>query len=314
MLMNQTLESILKSYFGSENPTGISSINGGLTNFNYRITMPHNSEYFLKVFRGTPVDRVIGITRLIEIITAFHFPTPELLPCKNGEKYWSDGNQSAVITNYIQGTYPEKNTDNLFKIGTYLGILHNLPTSRDLLRGYSLQYDNQIQLLNLSGITLPKEMKSFLLETDKIIQNLPTSGFPESIIHGDVFLDNLIITNSGEIFFVDFEGGCIDRSIFDLARTIIGCAVNNYHIETSLVSAIISGYIVSRQLSSIEYDFLYESIVYAGTISTLWRYIEFNVKRPGEFKTELYQELMKPTLNFIKTGRNAFVNEMAAWR
>jgi len=309
--MNRTLlKRIIGDYFSNEKWLHIEKLKGGLTNHNYRLRMANSESYFLKIFRKTEITRIIGISALIKGITDFHFPTPELIICKNGEYYWQDGIQSAIITRFIEGEYPRKNTTNLYKIGVILGMLHQIPVKAKLVEGYSLQYSRQKTILEQNSQILSPDLLEFLNIADPILQTIPKTGFPESIIHGDVFLDNLLINEFGDIFFIDFEGGCIDKSIFDLARAFIGCAIENKSLNLNYILAMVTGYNISRKLSPLEHDFLFEYIVYAGTISSLWRFIEFNIMRTNENKSHLYKELLEPTLRFVQTGKKSFLKAL----
>ena len=300
------LESIISSYFGNEKCIGIEKLSGGLTNFNYKIYMPKRREYFLKVFRNALPERVAAIAGLIKNIVDFHFPTPALILCENDALFWESKSQSAIMTDFIKGHYPEKNLLNLYKIGTILGTLHQIPAKEKLIQGYSLNYSEQLNLMREACIVLPDDLNQLLKHTDPILQNIPDGGFPQSIIHGDVFLDNLLLTDFEDIYFIDFEGGCIDKSIFDLARAVIGCTIEKGHINLNLTGALINGYNIARKLETKECSFLYDYILYAGTVSTIWRFIEFNIKRPNENKSQLYQELLQPTLNLLNLSKNKF--------
>lgn len=304
--MNQLLiEKIIKDYFENEKYVSIETIKGGLTNFNYHISMSPERQFFLKIFRSADIERVAGIADLTKCILKYHFPTPELVMC-NEQGYWQDGKHAAIMTRFIVGKYPEKNVANLYKTGMILGILHQVPVREKLLLGYSLNYTNLLAKIQQSGISPPPDLREFINLVDPVISKIPQIGFRESIVHGDVFLDNLLITDFGDLFFIDFEGGCIDKSIFDLARAVIGCAIRNDTIDVKLAVALVRGYDLSRKLDALERDFLYEYIVYAGAVSTLWRFNEFNIKRPDENRSHLYEELMRPTFKLAQTQKDKF--------
>jgi len=307
IMNNRLIEKIIEDYFNTDRCCKIDLIKGGLTNYNYRVTMTSGRQYFLKIFRNADFARVQGIAELIRMIGKWRFPTPELIRCNTGQYYWLGENQAAILTDYIEGSYPEKNTANLYKIGVLLGVLHQVPVEGKLLHGYSLNYEKQLADIQRSKQSLPPDLENFLGVIDPVIRGIPPGGFSESIIHGDIFTDNLLLTDLDDIFFIDFEGGCVDKSIFDLSRAVIGCAIDRDEIRPELTLALLKGYDESRKLSPLERAYLFENILYAGTVSTLWRFIEFQIKRPEENKPGLYRKLMNPTLRFAQLGKDRFM-------
>lgn len=297
---------ILSAYFEHPHAVICTEFNSGLTNFNFQVKDEPGKMFFLKIFRNANLLRIKSVATLINHLQHYRFPTPEIIPCLSGDYCWNDGKEGAIITRFIKGKYPENTEENLYRIGNILGALHQIPASAGLLQGYSLNYPELLkQVYNFDGV-IEEEFSNFLVSINPVIGNIPLSGFPQSIIHGDIFLDNLLQTSLGDIYFIDFEGGCVDKSIFDIARSVIGCAMINQKFDLKLTKAILSGYTAVRDFEPIEQEYLYEFIIYAGAISVMWRYTEFNIRRPFENKKNLYKKLLIPTLNLIETGKRIF--------
>jgi Ser/Thr protein kinase RdoA (MazF antagonist) len=139
---------------------------------------------------------------------------------------------------------------------------------------------------------------------------LPFDQFPQSLIHGDLFLDNVIVSEMNDLWFIDFEGGCIDNSLFDLARAMIGCAIVEDRLDLELCNVLLMGYSMTRNLTDLENEYLYEYIIYAGVVSTLWRYTEFNLDRQGENKNHIYRELLIPVKKLILQGKKSALESL----
>lgn len=306
MIGNDLLQRVVRSYFDVSHEIEIESISEGLTNYNFKLTTQSGKHYFLKIFRTANLRRVESIVNLSFILKEYNFPTPEIICMKNRQMYWTDNKRSALLTEFIAGRYPEKNIPDLYQIGNVLGALHLIPSKIPLEKGYPLNFENQMTSMIQSGEPVENDLNIFLEETTPFLNKLKNLEFPESIIHGDVFLDNLLVSEFGDIFFVDFEGGCLDKSIFDLSRAVIGCTIIRNRIDLNLARALITGYDLVRSLKDIEREYLYEYIVYAGVVSTLWRYNEFNIKRKIESKGQLYRKLMNPVADFLNHSRLDF--------
>lgn len=309
------IHKILKGYFGdieSELQANTSyeytRLTGGLTNYNYIVKEAGKTDYFLKIFRKAPPQRVKSLVYLTGILQDQNFPTPHILKPIVGN-YWQEGEYTAIITEYITGFHPVQSVENLHRIGNVMSVLHILQpdpeASEKLLQSYSLNFQNR--MAQMHGIKIPVELSSFLDMARPHIDKIEFESFYRSIIHGDIFLDNVMVSELDDLFFIDFEGGCIDNSIFDIARTIIGCCLKYGKIDAELCSAFLFGYTMIRTLEPNEVEMLYEYIIYAGTVSALWRFTEFNIARPEENRRDIYRELMQPTLALIHMGKkNAY--------
>lgn len=304
-MVSGVVEIVLEEYGLLSKTASINPIHSGLTNFNYEIIDTQNKKYFLKIFRQS--NRVGDIAALIHNLMEYRFPTPALIPCQNGQLFWTDGRQGAIMTEFIEGKFPQAKEDEFWKIGHLMGALHTVPVNTQLLKGYSLDFESQVS--EIKNLAADDDIQAFIEGVRPFIETIPDGDFPESIVHGDVFLDNLLVTEFGDIYFIDFEGGCVDRCIFDLARSIIGCTIRNQVLDLHLTHYLLSGYEYSRPLEEIEKEYLFEYVIYAGAVSTLWRYLEFNHRRSGENKTGLYKELLNPTWDFLRKGKKEFVRK-----
>ncbi len=130
-----------------------------------------------------------------------------------------------------------------------------------------------------------------------VCEKIPFDGFPKSIIHGDLFLDNLI-EQDGKIHLIDLEEVCINNSIYDIARGVIGCCIKNEEINSELLKGFVAGYEKNRELEKKERELLHLYIIYAGVYSAFWRYKEFNINREETGKQDLYKEILLPIMKF----------------
>ena len=300
------IDKIIMAYFGDIGKANyeFTRLTGGLTNYNYLIKVTGKGDYFLKIFRKAPPQRVKSLVSLTMLLQKQNFPTPRILKPIVGN-YWLEGDYTAIITEYITGVHPIQNVENLHKIGNIMSLLHLFKPDKEvgekLLQNYSLNFQNRME--QMRGVEIPKELSYFLDMARPHIDSIKFESYYRSVIHGDIFLDNVMVSEMNDFYFIDFEGGCIDNSIFDIARAIIGCCLKYGVIDQEFCSALLFGYTMIRPLEPIEFETLYEYIIYAGTVSALWRFTEFNISRPEENRSDIYRELMQPTLALIQMGR-----------
>ncbi|MES0489653.1 MAG: phosphotransferase [Leptospirales bacterium] len=307
----EIIKKIVEAYFGSEKQnTHIQAeyeyvrLTGGLTNYNYLLKINNKGSFFLKIFRKAPAKRVKALVYISMLLQKRNFPTPHIIKPIQGD-YWQEDQYSAIITEYITGVHPIQSEDTLHKIGNVMSVLHLLKPDKDvaetLIQSYSLNFQNRME--QMRGSKIPEELSHFIDLARPHIDVIEFESFYRSIIHGDIFLDNVMVSEMNDFFFIDFEGGCIDNAIFDIARAIIGCCLKYGEIDPELCKAFLFGYTLIRPLEPNEAEMIYEYIIYAGTVSALWRFTEFDLARVEENRMGIYRELMKPTLALIKMGK-----------
>ncbi len=337
----ETVRKIISDYFFDAAPlngeiinhnekmkTGFMKEPGGLTNYNYRVTRP-GGQYFLKIFRRASPERLRSLVQLLLLLNRHNFPTPPLIPDLHGRFLWSSDEKDetatfAIMTRYIQGIEAPRTIDSVNRIGVVMAALHNIDpgdftkeVEAPLMERYPLHLNVLLEKIRnvfagAAKANYPDDLQLLLDQTLDTVHSIPFETLPSTLIHGDVFPDNVLQSEHDDIYLIDFEGGCIDNALFDLARSVIGCCVYRGRIDPHLSGSLVQGYQLFRPLSNDEKDFLFEYIVYTGLVSALWRYYEFYLLRPDEKKTEIYRELLDPTLAFFLNGKNKALSYLLA--
>ena len=130
---------------------------------------------------------------------------------------------------------------------------------------------------------------------------------PKSLIHSDVFHDNIIISNdSKSVTIMDFEESAYYYRIYDIGMTIIGVCKERNTINLSKVKNLLIGYNNQINLLENELDSLKAFTVYAGTSMTFWRHYNFNYTKPNPQLSDHYLELKKLTDYIEKLPEETF--------
>lgn len=320
----ELMAAILRDYFGEgEIKNIVRPVQGGLTNYNFRVSRP-GGDYFLKIFRRAKVERVVSLIALLELLNRQNFSTPPLVKTAGGSSLWSSAGEPAqgatlaMMTKFIDGYEAPRTIDMVNRVGVLAASLHGIEAGKllaeqRLQRGYSLHLGQLLQRIEAAqrerSARFPADLEMLLGEAEKL-GAIPFHELPLSLIHGDIFSDNVLVSRHDDIYLIDFEGGCLDNPLFDLGRAVIGCSIFRGRIDPKLAGSLVQGYSLFRSLEAVEREYLFEYIVYAGLISSLWRYLEFELLRPGEKRGAIYRELADPTLAFLLGGKkraNAFL-------
>jgi len=85
---------------------------------------------------------------------------------------------------------------------------------------------------------------------------LDTPGLPSGVVHGDPFLDNILVDRSTGAFcgFIDFEDACRGPFLFDVACCVIGTCFGTGDDASTLqpdrLTALLGGYASVRSLQA----------------------------------------------------------------
>lgn len=296
------IQDIIHACFGTETFVTYHKIKRGLTNHNYRLDVQGGRSFFLKIFYYNEPERIHSVVRIVDALNELGFDTPAVKAMVDGAFLWCGQDHQAFVTEYIEGEEPTQNHENLFRMGMSLAKLHGFSheLKKYAVRGYSVSLGGERMIAE--SRPLPSDLSELLERGLPLVENIPYSKLPVVVIHGDPFLDNAIIQDN-KFYLVDFEGGCVDNALFDISRGILGSALKEGCIDLSLGRAFLDGYQELRPMVALERDYLYEYIIYAGLLSVLWRYNEFNIRRPSSSRAEIYQELLAPSVHFLEQNK-----------
>ncbi len=112
------------------------------------------------------------------------------------------------------------------------------------------------------------------------------------MIHGDVFIDNVLFEGKKFKAIIDFEETCRYYRIFDLGMAVVGMCLAGSEIELSKVRFLIKGYQPIRMLEGAEKRTLKLFIEYAAISTSSWRFWKYNIDTPITELSEKYWEMV----------------------
>jgi homoserine kinase type II len=116
-----------------------------------------------------------------------------------------------------------------------------------------------------------------------------SSNLPKALIHGDIFSDNVIISEAeNSVVIMDFEESVNYYRIFDIGMMIIGICGEEETVNFEKARYILKGYSQEIQLLDIELNALQAFTVYAGAAMTFWRHLYFNFTKPDSELSDHY--------------------------
>jgi homoserine kinase type II len=200
----------------------------------------------------------------------------------------------------MNGTTPQPSQCVLKQIGETLARLHRISPLMELPR-FPMGITQIVPFIKEVEET---EFKThpFLLwlksELEWMIPELE-KPLPSGLLHGDLFLDNTLFDDEKMVAIIDFEEGCHDTLLIDIAMTIIGCCYTEDHLlEEELVHSFLEAYNATRPISDDEYSGLNSYVHYAALTIAFWRFRQFNIRQPDKNSANKYQEMMLRSSNW----------------
>ena len=102
----------------------------------------------------------------------------------------------------------------------------------------NLQHQGVDLIYNHKGIDYFVDEKAQL---DYINKNLPR-GLPKSIVHGDLFDDNILVDQGKYHSIIDFEDSCNYYRAYDLGSILFGVCIEYGKLNRRKASQILKGY------------------------------------------------------------------------
>ena len=237
-------------------------IEGGIENTNYFVTLDNKgitSEYVLTLFEEFNMDEMPYFVELATWLADRGIPVPYPARDKNGIALKQVKNKPALLQNRFKGhhlTQSELTTEHCAQIGAKLAEFHlagsDFFLKRNAHRGlYWWRRESlniQKYLSNEDAALLRDEVQRF----DTLFAQYGSS-LPQSIIHGDLFHDNVLFNDSGIDAIIDLYNSATAYMIFDLAIVANDwCRDENHQIDHKKEQALLNAYHSTRPFTDIE--------------------------------------------------------------
>ena len=269
----------------------IEKLDGGWANSNYKLSLSDGTKLVLKIWNEQHEDRVEYLLGITTYLSELGIPTPKPILFNNNEYLIMKNNLPWTILPFIDGEWLGNDYQSLFTLGQIQANMHLAVPPKNLECDFSMGITLFDKLFKIADerncwddflLTL-KSSRSIYEKLDKL---------PKGIIHGDLFPDNVIRQNDGNLFLLDFEEVCKDILAFDLAMTFVGFGWEEGEPINDRWIAILEGYQSVRKLTKEELDALPDLHKIATLSIAAWRYWQFKIKLPGTIHEDRYLEMI----------------------
>ena len=263
-------------------------------------------KYVLTLVEDRPMEVVERTAKALLWLREHHISSTPVIHTSQGNLVSSFREKSVLIKHFVEGDILQKLDDKgAFSIGNYLAHLHTVAVP-PWLKNKHFYREKVFEELSQKGIDNPFE-NWLRTRLEALSDDLP-NGLPEGLVHGDMFLDNILFANGDVKAILDFEEICRDVFILDLGMAIVGCCFPEGKLDEDLASSLVRGYSSRRHLSEKERDGLF-AYVHFGIIKTSsWRYWKYRVILDDDTGSGLYWEMARQSDHLNTIGKDQFYN------
>ena len=272
-LTRTTIGDILFPY-GIKNIDSYQLLSGGSENTNYLIKTPIQ-DYVLTIVENKSFEKSKELAKFLDYLDANNFASSKIVLTQDGQAITSWHNKPIMIKEFLHGAISHDLSANLLTdLGAELAKLHTLSAPDYLPQtvSYGIERFDEVKVYAAESC-----FYAWLKETKVYIEKSMSSNLPKSLIHSDIFCDNIIISKDGKTATImDFEEVSYYYRIFDIGMMIIGTCRSDGALSLEKAKYLLKGYQQNIKLQSSEVKALQAFTTYGAAAIAFWRHQNFN--------------------------------------
>ncbi|MEM7116354.1 MAG: homoserine kinase [Chloroflexota bacterium] len=286
----------------------VQPLSGGHANSSFLLDGPDGA-FILTVFETAPLPKVVRLGRILQWLAAYNFPTTRIVPTAKGKLVGKKWGKPHLLKHYIAGETDKSLSDSLlYELGCKIGHLHQispppfLATRHDYYTLWSTVLNNSIN---------PTFGQWLVAEVEKIADQIPAT-LPKGLIHGDIFWDNVLVSQGKLQAIIDFERAHYQVKLFDIGMAIVGTCVTQGEVDLAKARALVTGYESQRALQTAEKKWLQRLIRYGALLTAVWRFWKYHLEMPSPDKAQEHEKMVKIADNISSIAAPDFAKAVFA--
>lgn len=272
--LNKTdIQSILTPY-GINNVLSYKVLSGGWVNTNYLVSTP-TQDFVLTISEQKSLQTAKLLASFLVYLDQNNFTTSKIARALNGALTTVWNQKPILLKEFIKGDVIEDLSENIL---TYLGVelakLHKIEPPEYLPNevSYGMEHFDEMDVYAPDS-----SFYTWLKSLRKHIEDLIGPELPKSLVHGDIFFNNVIVSKDGKrATIMDFEDACNYYRVFDIGMMLIGTCSEGESLSLYKAGHILKGYQQKIKLMDIEINALQAFTAYGAAATAFWRHQNFN--------------------------------------
>jgi homoserine kinase type II len=272
-LTKTDIQSILSPY-GIKNVLSYKVLSGGWVNTNYLVRTPTQS-FVLTISEQKSLQKATSLASFLVYLDQNNFSTSKIVKTLKGTLTDVWNQKPILLKEFIEGDVIEDLSENLLTyLGEELAKLHGIEPPNYLPKGvsYGMEHFDEIKVYAPDS-----PFYTWLKSLRNHIEGLISSELPKSLVHGDIFFNNVIVSKDGKhATIMDFEDACHYYRVFDIGMILIGTCSEGESLSLYKAGHILKGYQRKIRLLDIEKNALQAFTAYGAAATAFWRHQNFN--------------------------------------
>jgi homoserine kinase type II len=272
--------------FGLPAPERVVPEPKGSVNTNFHV-WTGGVRHFLRLAEGKTEGDVLFESEVHRYLHAAGFPVAALLPASDGRPFVPVAGKPAQLFAYAPGEEISREAagpGRCLRVGEQLGRLHDLAAGfgRDRANPYAPpRVGRWLAQLEPDGGGDPEVAAALPLLREEMARASRLPDAPRGLVHGDLFIDNVLWLGDRVSAILDWEMSCVDPFAYDLGVTVNAwCYADRYLPERA--RALAEGYRSARRVEAATLDALFPWACYGALRFTASRIHAFHLAGLGE--------------------------------
>ncbi len=284
---------VLAGRYGIEQPK-LTGLAGGAANSSFRVSSP-SGEFVLTVLDNHDPRSAQRLAVHTQALFRLGIPTTEVVAARDGSLTVPLGASTAILKRWVAGDVIDPLPLALLPdAGRALARLHLLDPASSGLE------EVPVGARRLS----PAHLERIVQFEDRDFADWLTTGLDRvraaegearrqyRIVHGDLFADNIVVSEDSRLTILDWETVSLDDPLLDLGMAAVGLAQENNMLVPARVRALVGGYRSVVPLTDQDAATLPVEIRHAALIIAFHRYFRHNIRFPDPDKRTTHRALM----------------------